>query len=253
MRILLTNDDGIDSDGLAGLHASLAANHEVWVIAPEKEQSGTSHSISIFSPLRVRERAARTFAVAGTPADCVLLGIRFLIGREVDAVVAGINRGANLGTDILYSGTVAAARQGALMGRPSFAFSLCDDGKGEYDFENPARIASRLFERLIGIRSPEQFFNINFPGGKTGLLAPVITVPSERIYRDHYESYRAPDGSLYCFLYGDGAESLEKPGSDYQAVKEGKISVSPLAIHPVNHETEELYRKAFAEKEPWEE
>ena len=124
MRLLLTNDDGINADGLRILAERLSLDHEVWIVAPESERSACSMSISIRKAVRAKRLSGREFSVDGTPVDCVLTGLLTLIGRDVDAVISGVNRGPNLGTDILYSGTVAAARQGALMGKPSFAVSL---------------------------------------------------------------------------------------------------------------------------------
>jgi 5'-nucleotidase len=248
MRILLTNDDGIESEGLLSLRNRLLKDHEVWIVAPEKEQSASSHAISIFRPVRVCECGERIFKIDGTPADCVLLGIRTLIVSPVDAVISGINRGPNLGTDILYSGTVAAARQGALLGKPSFAFSLSPD-HGRFSFEQPAEFAVRLFHQFYPVWVNGHFLNINFPSSALLPYVSAVTFPSLRNYRDHYETFRAPDKSLYCFLSGDGADSKEEDGCDFCAIQQGKVSISPLAVHPANHEKESFYRKIIEEKD----
>ncbi|HEQ72373.1 MAG TPA: 5'/3'-nucleotidase SurE [Spirochaetia bacterium] len=248
MRILLTNDDGIESHGLSALREALAGHHELWVIAPEDERSGSSHGVSVSIPVRVRERDERIYAVDGTPADCVLLGIRFLIPAEVDAVVSGINHGPNLGTDILYSGAVGAARQGALMGKPSYAFSLCGKPTEREAFLPSAAKARELLEIMFPLASAEHFVNVNFPYPLPDAPLTAVCFPSQRIYRDHYESFRAPDGSLYCFLSAEGSSSVHEPGSDFHAIEQGRIAVSPLAVRPINHAVENRYRMSIAER-----
>ena len=136
MRILLTNDDGIESPGLRELARALGGDHEVWVVAPESNRSGSSHSITLGNPARFRRVGEREFASAGTPADCVLYAILGVVPAPIDIVLSGINLGPNLGTDIVYSGTAAAARQGAFMRKPSVAVSL-SSYKAPYHLELP--------------------------------------------------------------------------------------------------------------------
>jgi 5'-nucleotidase len=233
MRILLTNDDGIGSAGLRALAERLSREHEIWIVAPESERSACSMSISLRRPVRVRQVAEREFAADGTPVDCVMTGLLAVIHDEIDAVISGINRGSNLGTDILYSGTVAAARQGALAGKPSFAFSLYDES-GAYDFTATADFAAREIPRLAAVWSGDHFLNINVPAGAETPFRCAVTYPSRRVYRDHYEVFKAPypDGGLYCFLTGDLLTCREAAGSDYDAVCGGEVSLSPLAVHP---------------------
>ncbi len=240
MRILLTNDDGIDSPGIRALQQELSPDHEVWLVAPERERSGSAQAISIRSPVCVRELALREYAVAGTPVDCVLVGVIRLVGARVDAVVSGINRGPNLGTDILYSGTVGAARQGALSGIPAFALSLFDR-EGLFDFTPPAREFVAALSDLVGAWSDDHFLNINFPARACVPGEWTVTFPARRVYSDYYSVARDPDGSLRCSLQGDETTCREVEGSDYSAVLAGMISGTPLSLHPAVHETRARY------------
>ncbi|MBN2353127.1 MAG: 5'/3'-nucleotidase SurE [Spirochaetales bacterium] len=250
MRLLLTNDDGIHADGLRILADRLSLDHEVWIVAPESERSACAMSISIRKAVRVRRLAEREFSVDGTPVDCVLTGLLTLIGKKIDAVVSGVNRGPNLGTDILYSGTVAAARQGALMGKPSFAISLFDETQG-FDFQGAALYVARELPRLTAAWTDDHFLNINVPAGAAPPFACAVTAPGRRIYGDHYETYQAPapDGALYCFLQGDDLTCRDEEESDYRAVREGLVSLSPIAVHPESHGAADAYRTLLAERE----
>jgi 5'-nucleotidase len=241
MRILLTNDDGVQSQGLTLLHKRLQDEHEVWLIAPEHEMSGSSHSVSLKNPIRVRQRAEREFSVNGTPVDCVLLAFLSLVPDRIDMVVSGINHGPNLGTDILYSGTVAAARQGALFGRPACAVSLTGHGDG-FSFNEAVEFMARNLQLFLDEWSEDHFVNINFPPHAGLPLRTAITFPSRRIYRDNFARFNAPDGNMYCFLQGEDPYSHKEAGSDFDAISGGSISISPVLIHPTNHEIEVKYQ-----------
>ena len=238
MRILLTNDDGIASEGIQSLVRALCVAHEVWVVAPEAEKSGGSHSITLRDTLRVRRVAERQFSCRGTPADCVMIALLGLVPRGVDLVISGINHGPNLGTDILYSGTAAAARQGALMGVPSAALSA-----GAYappfDFDGGADFASRNLDAFRALGTDDHFLNVNFPATGTLGAETVITFPSRRIYRLKLSTYRAPDGDSYCFVSGPTPDAHPEEGSDSMVVSQGRISISPVHAHPRNWVTME--------------
>ncbi len=242
MRILLTNDDGIKSEGLTLLHNRLKSEHEIWVIAPEHEMSGSSHAVSLKVPIRVKQKSEREFSVKGTPVDCVLLAFLSFIPGEIDIVISGINHGPNLGTDILYSGTVAAARQGALFGKPSCAVSL-SGRNGGFSFSEPVEFIARNIELLLKEWSCDHFVNINFPAQCKLPFNTAITFPSRRIYRDNFAMFNAPDGNMYCFLQGDDPDSHNEKGSDFDALSQNKVSISPVLIHPANHEIEVKYQK----------
>ena len=241
MRILLTNDDGISNPGLRRLQEALLPEHEVWIVAPDSNRSGSSHSITLGTPSRFRQTGAREHTCWGTPADCVLVALMGLVPGPVDLVLSGINLGPNLGTDILYSGTAAAARQAAFMGRPAVACSLAAYAP-PYHLDFPARFLARNLELFASLWAEDHFLNINFPN-LAGAALPEVTFPARRVYKDTLVRFNAPNGELYCFLGGQQPEAREEPGTDYRAIQQGAISLSPILIHPANHEIEDRYRQ----------
>ena len=236
MRLLLTNDDGIGSDGIKALVAALEGSHEVWVVAPEAEKSGGSHSITLRDALKVRKVAERQFACRGTPADCVMVALLGLVPRGIDLVISGINHGPNLGTDILYSGTAAGARQGALMGVPSVALSS-GVYRPPFDFPAGAEFAARNLENFRTLGTDDHFLNINFPAAGAAGAETEITFPSRRIYRMELHCHDEPDGDSYCFVGGTLPEAHPEEGSDSMVVSQGRISISPIHAHPRNWAT----------------
>jgi 5'-nucleotidase len=243
MRILLTNDDGVGSPGLHALEAALGPGHEVWVVAPETEKSGGSHSITIRDSIRLRELGNRRYSCRGTPADCVMVGALGLVKAPVDLVVSGINLGHNLGTDILYSGTAAGARQGALMSIPSVALSV-GTAQMARDFPLAAAFVARNAEIFRALGTDDHFLNINFPVGMAADASPRITFPSRRIYRTELTIYPAPDGATYCFMGGAQPDAHPEDGSDNMVLADGAISISPIHAHPRNWASmEERYRE----------
>lgn len=244
MRVLITNDDGIGSLGLRTLEQALVADHEVWVVAPETEKSGGSHSITLRDSIRLKRAGERRFSCRGTPADCVLVALMGIIPAKVDIVLSGINHGPNLGTDILYSGTAAGARQGALMGIPAVALSI-NSYAPPFDFEGPSAFTARNLDIFRDLWTDDHFLNINFPARGCCAAAPVITFPSRRIYRDRLATYEAPTGDLFCFLTGEYPEAHLEDGSDCLVVDQGNISISPVHAHPRNWVSiEDSYREA---------
>ncbi len=236
MRLLLTNDDGIASDGIKALLRELDGGHEVWVVAPATEASGGSHSITLHDALKVRRTAERQFSCRGTPADCVMIAMLGLVPHEIDLVISGINHGPNLGTDILYSGTAAGARQGALMGVPSVALSAGSYGP-TFDFKSAAEFAARNLDAFRTLGTDDHFLNINFPVTGTREAQTVITFPSRRIYNMELHTYEAPDGDTYCFVGGALPEAHPEEGSDCMVIAQGRISISPIHAHPRNWAT----------------
>jgi 5'-nucleotidase len=242
MRILLTNDDGIASDGIKALIEALSPANELWVVAPDTEKSGASHSITLRDSIRVRKLGERRFACRGTTADCVLVSVLGFVPSGIEMVISGINHGPNLGTDILYSGTAAGARQGALMGVPSVALSL-----GTYvppfDFCAAAAFTARNLQIFRQLGTDDHFLNINFPAGALTEAQPAITFPSRRIYREKLSTYTAPSGDIYCFMSGAFPEAHSEEGSDCMVLSQGRISISPIHAHPRNWASiEESYR-----------
>ena len=241
MRVLITNDDGIHSSGLILLMERLRQDHDVWVFAPDEEKSGCSHSITLRGPTKIERMDDRTFMCGGTPADCVLLACLGMVPVDLDLVISGINLGPNLGTDIVYSGTAAGARQAALMGKPSIAVSL-NAHQPPYELAHPAEFVAANIDLFRSLWSDDHFLNINFPPDLRPGAETAITFPTKRIYRDQLSTFTAPDGCVYTFLGGSAADSHNETGSDYEAVVGGKVSLSPVLTHPANHAVEAKYR-----------
>ena len=244
MRILLTNDDGFEAAGLTTLARSIGADHEVWIVAPESERSGTSNAITLKDSIRVRKTGERTYSCRGTPADCVLVALLGLVPGTVDLVLSGINHGPNLGTDILYSGTVGGARQATLMGRPGVALSV-NAYVPPFDFPCAAAFTLRNLETFRGLADGDHFINVNFPNTDCARAATMITFPSRRIYREELKTYTAPNRDLFCFIGGPLPDARLEEGSDCDAVNRGFISITPVHVHPAYHDPiEERYREA---------
>jgi 5'-nucleotidase len=231
MRILVTNDDGIAAEGIAALAEALSREHEVWVFAPDKERSGVSHGLTLGSPCRIRQVGERSFSCSGTPSDCVVLAKLGAIGPKPDIVVSGINRGPNLGTDIVYSGTCAAAREAVLSGMPGIAVS-CASRDERLLYAAAASFVSRNLSSLAEACSGVAFVNVNAPSSGDEALPAEWCHPCERIYGNELESFVAPDGYTYCFLSGGGMEACSGDAVDYVVVGSGKVAVSPILVRP---------------------
>jgi len=233
MRIVLTNDDGIEAPGIKALQRQLARTHEVIVVAPESEQSACSHGLSLHRPLRLKEVRKGWFRVDGTPADCVNLAIFEVLGRrKPDIVVSGINLGPNLGTDVLYSGTVAGAIEGAIIGYGSIAVSLVPRDFDRPRFHAAARFAASLVNGLGRHPLPaDTCLNVNVPDGVTGPPFPVrVTKLGKRRYTKVVRQALDPRGRPYYWIGGDPGEKSPSALCDSVAVGEGLISVTPLKL-----------------------
>ena len=234
MRILITNDDGYRSEGIIALQTALS-DHEVWMLAPSKNMSACSQSITPNCPLRVYPlHDAHSFSCDGTPADCVILGLKELFGVTFDCLISGINIGPNLGDDIIFSGTVAAARQGTLMGTPSIALSLFDEiNNHTYFFASVAKqICSRL-DSLLALADADHFVNVNIPNIDTRMQFS-LTTPSVRLYEDHVSSFIPPNSNEHFYYMSATPHKITpREGTDWAAVKDGRVSVSVIQIHPL--------------------
>lgn len=242
--ILVTNDDGIGVPGMAALARSLSRIGRVVVVAPDRDQSAVSHALTLKHPLRVRQHSEDVYSVDGTPTDCVNLGIFNLIGKRVDLVVSGINRGYNLGDDVTYSGTVAAAFEGTLLGYPSFAISRAATSvsgfsghnwpfEPEQSYEEAAAFAADLARQVLAQRMPaDTLLNVNVP------LPPLrgvrVTRLGKRIYKEGVIERVDPSGRQYYWIGGAPPEWTDDPRSDYAAVIEGCVSVTPLHLDLTN-------------------
>jgi 5'-nucleotidase len=235
MNILLSNDDGWRADGLRALAQALAGLGTVTVVAPDRNRSGASNSLTLDAPLRVVESEGSWYALNGTPTDCVHLAISGFLAEEQHLVVSGINDGANLGDDVLYSGTVAAAMEGRFLGLPSIAVSLIG-GDGRH-FATAARVAREVTERLMHAPLPQAtLFNINVPDlpyeELRGFRATRLGVRhrSERIVRA-----QDPRGRPLYWVGAPGVGQDAGPGTDFHAVEHGCVSITPLQIDLTRH------------------
>jgi len=229
--ILVTNDDGIGATGLLALTEVLGTLSEVMVIAPDREQSATSHSLTLNHPLRVKEVEQSMLSVDGTPTDCVLLAFNGLLKEKPKLVVAGINHGWNLGEDVSYSGTVAAAIEGVLQGAPSFAISLA--GKPPYSFEVASSFALKLARMILekGMDS-QTLLNVNVPNVPGASISRVkVTKLGKRLYRDLLIKKVDPRGRSYYWIGGNEPSWRSTEGhTDFRAIEEGMISITPLHL-----------------------
>ena len=236
--ILVSNDDGIHSAGLAALADVLAPIGEVIVVAPDREQSACSHALTLHRPLRIDEVQPGRFTVDGTPTDCVNLAINAILKRRPALLVSGINRGANLGDDVTYSGTVSAAMEGTLLGIPSIAMSLI--GRGTFEFGVAASFAARLAQWVLdhGL-PPDTLLNVNVPQEFEGTAprAVALTRMGRRRYGDAIIEKLDPRGRKYYWIGGEDVPFVAEEGTDFHAVHQGLISVTPIHLDLTNYRT----------------
>jgi 5'/3'-nucleotidase len=235
MNILVANDDGIQSEGILALEKSLKTIGEVYTVAPEREQTSMSHALTLHRPLRVREVSPGRLAVDGTPTDCVKLALTGLLPLRPDLVVSGINKGPNLGDDIIYSGTVSAALEGALLGIPAIAVSLVTFEN--FNFEPAAEFIATFIAQLQkqGIPS-DMLLNVNVPPlGKAEIKGWRFTRQGKRHYSENIVERVDPRGKKYYWIGGDDLGFAQDEGTDCVAVHAGYISVTPLQVDLTNH------------------
>lgn len=225
-RLLVTNDDGYRSEGIKALAEALARLGEVTIVAPTVEASAIGHALTLRHPLRLESVAHQTFTVDGTPTDCVNIAVTQVFKGLPDLVVSGINKGWNLGDDVTYSGTVAGALEGALLGVPSIAISLMVT-HGPYDFGPSARVAATVADAILQRPLPlRTFLNINLPKGEPKGFR--ITVLAKRNHVTSVVERRDPKGRAYYWIEEGQDEWEPHDRSDYQAVRDGFLSVTPL-------------------------
>ena len=237
MKILVSNDDGFRAEGIRRLRAALATLAQVTVVAPDRNRSGASNSLTLDVPLRVFEAEPGVYFVPGTPTDCVHLAISGLFDFEHDMVVSGVNDGPNLGDDVLYSGTVAAAMEGRFLGLPTLAISLCTRSAGGGHFDTGAEVARLLVARLL--QQPLQsalILNVNVPD------VPFAELRGFRASRLGYRHRSAavmraedPRGRPVYWVGAAGPEQDAGPGTDFDTVAQGYVSVTPLQIDLTRH------------------
>jgi 5'-nucleotidase len=236
VNILVSNDDGIHARGLRVLADALSALGEVCVVAPDRDQSAASHSLTLHRPLRVEKVARNWYAVDGTPTDCVALAVMGITKRRFDLVASGINLGGNMGDDVTYSGTVSAAFEAALLGVPAFAVSLVAQRKPTPDFAAAGQAAS-IVARLIGKHglAVDTLLNVNVPNLRASEIKGIaITLQGRRRYGEIVVRKVDPRGRAYYWIGGKDPSWEPSPESDYAAVMAGWISVTPLGLDLTN-------------------
>jgi 5'/3'-nucleotidase SurE len=257
MRILVTNDDGIHAPGLAVAEKiARALCDDVWVVAPETEQSGASHSLTLTVPLRLREVDPRRFAVTGTPTDCVMMAIAELMANaRPNLVLSGVNRGSNLADDVTYSGTIAGAMEGTALGVPSIALSQSYgfSGARDVDWSCAEAHGPRLIERLVGIGWPaDVLINLNFPdGGAEAVRGVEVTVQGKRDLQTAMLDRRIDARGVPYYWIGFKRGRSDPPeGSDLSAIYKKRISVTPLHLNLTEFRERDRLRSMLGDFKP---
>lgn len=254
MRILLTNDDGIRASGLEVLEAiARQFSDDIWICAPDEEQSGMGHALTLTRPIRMRQHGERRFSVAGTPTDAVTMGLRKVVDAAPDVILSGVNRGANLADDITYSGTVSAAIEGALAGIRSIALSqvYAREGMGNnVPFDAAIEWGAKVLAPLLDTPLPKRtLVNVNFPA------RPASEVKGIRVTRQGFHDYsrgtvvegRDPRGFKYYWFGLEAIEHTLDNGSDLEAIEEGYVSVTPLQLDLTHHSSLGALGERYAE------
>jgi 5'-nucleotidase len=245
--ILITNDDGVNSPGIRTLHEALKERADSYVVAPDRERSAASHSLTIHRPLKVQRLDDRVYSVSGTPTDCVAIGVGKILPERPSLIVSGINRGANLGDDITYSGTVSAAMEGTILNIPSFAVSLVVEGEGRLYFETAAGIALEVAEYVIENSLPyDTLLNVNVPNVPSDKLNGVeFTRQGKRVYDGAIKETYSPWGEMYYWIGGGMPYWEHGEDTDINAVLEGRVSITPVHLDLTNYKTMDFLKERW--------
>jgi 5'-nucleotidase len=254
IRILISNDDGINSAGIHALAEALTALGEVFIVAPDRDQSAASHALNLYRPLRIEEISDNVYSVDGTPTDCINLAVNGLLkDKKPDLVVSGINKGENLGDDITYSGTVSAAIEGTLLGIPSVAVSLVSTmGKNDFRFEAASYYTLLVAKYVLQTPLPYgTLLNVNIPElPKDQIKGIKVTRQGKRVYGKPIVEKVDPRGRKYYWIGGNELRSLDIEDSDIVAVKQGYVSVTPIKLDLTDYDlVEKLKSDLFKAKE----
>ena len=238
-RILISNDDGIEAEGIAVLERiARTLSDDVWVVAPEREQSGAGHSLSLHSPLRYRQHGERRFSVSGTPTDAVLVGVmEILKDKRPGLMLSGINRGSNLAEDVTYSGTVSAAMEATLLDIPAIALSNVVTEQG-VDWATPEHFAAGIVKELVTLSWPAgTLMNVNFPALPLAQVKGVRPCPhGRRVLDDNLHRRVDPHGRNYIWIGGQRTEPFDdQPTADFHQIQEGWITITPLSLDMTNY------------------
>lgn len=251
MKILLTNDDGIAARGIHALIGELKNIAELYLASPDRERSGTGHSITVFEPIKAIKRniaeVKEAWIIGGTPVDCVKLAVSRLAPGDIDLIISGINHGPNLGTDVLYSGTVSAAAEGVIMGKPSIAVSL-DSFEDEMDFAYAAKFTKRMVLNLMKSgMGPQTLLNVNIPALAPGQIKGIrITRLGTRSYENLFDERQDPRGNSYYWMGGGIKDEEQVPDSDVTAVRESFISITPINLDLTDFRLIKEYKAKFS-------
>ncbi|OKY75892.1 MAG: 5'/3'-nucleotidase SurE [Desulfobulbaceae bacterium DB1] len=246
--LLLTNDDGVHAPGLRLLYQGMGELYRAVIVAPDRDNSAVSHSLSLHRPLKVKEVEQNIFAVNGTPADCITLAVEKILPAKPDLIISGINDGANLGHDISYSGTVSAAKEGTIRGVPSIAVSI--SGDPPYHFATAVTCAARITRLILASRLPEDcYLNINVPNLEAAQISSMkITRQGRRMYENAVQELVDPWGRP-CFWIGGGSPSRERgPGTDSYEMERGFISVTPIHLDLTNYDALAALQESWTNK-----
>lgn len=242
VRILVTNDDGIQSAGLTALATALSKLGEVWVIAPDRERTAVAHAVTLHKPLRVHQAGSRVYSVNGTPVDCVNLALLKIMPKRPHLLVSGINKGVNLGDDVLYSGTVSAAVEGTILGVPSMAVS--QEGRERFRFEVGAHYALRVARLILQQGMPEEtLVNLNVPDRPLRTTAGVrITCLSRRRFDNPIVEKVDPHGRNYYWIAGTRVSWSRSKDADHEAIAEGAASLTPIRLDSTHYGVLDRFR-----------
>lgn len=249
--ILVTNDDGVHSQGIIALYRAMKGLGDAYIVAPDRERSAAGHSLTLHRPLKAEEIRDHVFSVNGTPTDCVTLGINKLLPEKPSLVVSGINKGANLGDDITYSGTVSAAVEGTIFGIPSLAFSL--PSAKHYYFDTASLFAEKIARYTLENSLPyDTLLNVNIPNvPKESIRGIKVTKQGKRMYDDSIQETFNPWGEKYYWI-GGGTPYWERGNDmDMEAVQNNFISVTPIHLDLTNYEALSFFREKKAFTDIW--
>lgn len=243
-RILISNDDGVHAPGIKALAKALAEVADVTVVAPDRERSGASHSLTMDVPLRTHRVKDNVIGVDGTPTDCVLLALKLLLPEPPDLMVSGINRGPNMGDDVTYSGTIAAAMEATLLGIPSIAVSLCRCESGAYNFEPSARIAKDVALMVLGRGLPKgTLLNVNVPNiPRDEIVGVELVRQGKQVYEEAVIEKKDPRGRTYYWIGGQLTSWEPEPDTDYAAVSSGRVSITPVHLDLTDYAAMDVLR-----------
>ncbi len=239
MKILISNDDGINATGIRALVEALSADHDVYVVAPDRERSAAGHSLTLHTPLRVEELepmygAKRNWSTTGTPSDCVKIALSAILdeNEKPDLIISGINHGPNLGVDILYSGTVSCAMEGAMEGYPSIAVSLASMNFEPENFTFAAQFINKFLPKIKEIDFPKKtILNINVPALRPeDILGVSITKLGTRMFSNTYDKRVDPRGKVYYWMAGELIKYEENDDTDINSVRWNRVSITPITF-----------------------